>query len=440
MNGYFEVGNNFYFIPCLEIMAKYNGNTADLSTINKLIGNQYNKFTKVNFVRPQNAFPVEVSLFLSGSCNLKCSYCYYSSGGESKEDDLDVDKVNIIISYLIKNAKIRKLTGLNYMISVLLTGGGEPTYNWDIFSYFVLKLRECAQAHDIPVEISLVTNGILREKQIDFICKYIDFIQISYDGSTELQNKNRSLADGRSSSCLVEQTMRTLSYKRKNFFVRSTVLPCDYIKIYDMVKEVFETYSYAIKYHIEPIQYIGRANSIKRDTQENNDIFIEEYIRTQKMVIEKYPGRKFYSTIFKYKMINISCSSITGESPVINNCGKIYPCSDRLNFKTHGIGEIHDGKIEISNVSFFEEQYNKLVKTECGSCKYFSLCGGGCYSLFKRDSTGELLPEGRARCSLLKGYWNIVFKNLCSDLEFLELYLLFDRKENNWDIYKIKCR
>ena len=285
MDGCFEMDNNFYFIPCLGVMAKYNGKTPDLSILRELVGNHYDDFSKVNFSRSANAFPVEVSLFLSGSCNLKCSYCYYSSGGKSKEEDLKIDNIDIIISYLIRNAKIRKLIGHNYKISVLLTGGGEPTYNWDNFSYFVMKLKECSKTNELPVEISLVTNGILGEQQIEFICKYIDFIQISYDGLPELQNKNRRLVNGRSSSSLVEQTMMSLSLRGKEFSVRSTVLPCDYIKIYEMVQDVFAKYSYAIKYHIEPIQYTGRATSIERDTQGDNDIFIKEYIRTQKMAL-----------------------------------------------------------------------------------------------------------------------------------------------------------
>lgn len=440
MNAYFEMENGFYFIPCLGIMAKCDNNIPDFSVLNNIIGYNHEKFMKVDFVDSQNAFPTKLSVFLSDSCNLKCSYCYYGSGGKSKEIELSIDDLDIIINSLIKNAKMRKLMGYDYQIDVLLTGGGEPTCNWKNFSYFVVNVKQRAFENGIPVNVSLVTNGVLNKKQIDFVCNHVDSIQVSYDGLSDIQNKNRRCVDGSASSDVVEQTMKELSIRNKNFFVRSTIMPCDYKRIYEMAREIFGQYSNAIRYHIEPIQYTGRANDFEKDTEKDNEIFIAEYIRTQKMVLKNFSDRKFYSSLFDYKITNISCSSITGESPVIDNRGKIFPCSDRLDFQTHGIGQILDGKIQIKNKSYYEAQYYGLLQTECGNCCYFSLCGGGCPSSFRRDSTGNLLPEGKVKCDLLKKYWNIAFSKLCNEYSFLELYLELDRKEDDWEIYKIQCK
>lgn len=207
-----------------------------------------------------------------------------------------------------------------------------------------------------------------------------------------------------------------------------------------MAKEIYSRYECAMSYHIEPVQYTGRGSTFQRDTQRDNEILIKEYIRTQKMVLSIYPEREFYSTLFKYKTINISCSSITGESPVIDNQGVLYPCSDRLNNETKSIGHISAGGIKISRESFFKEEYDKLKKTECGRCKFFSLCGGGCFSTFKRDSQGELLAEGKVKCELLKEYWRMAFEQLCQNKEFLELNLIFQETIGNWDIYLINSK
>lgn len=141
--------------------------------------------------------------------------------------------------------------------------------------------------------------------------------------------------------------------------------------------------------------------------------------------------------MFVYRDICISCSSITGESPIIDNQGMLFPCSDRLNPETQSLGKIEDGKVKFERESFYKEQYNKMFDTECGNCAFFSVCGGGCYSSFKRNDEGKLLSTGKAKCDLVKEYWKRAYFELAENKKFLEMKLALVTTLTDWNVYQI---
>lgn len=88
-------------------------------------------------------------------------------------------------------------------------------------------------------------------------------------------------------------------------------------------------------------------------------------------MLKRFPRKDFYCSLFVYKEVCISCSSITGESLVIDNQGIIFPCSDRLDPETQSLGVIKNGSVKLERESFYKEEYNKLLETECGNCSFF---------------------------------------------------------------------
>lgn len=275
MKHYLELSKHHYYIPSVKYIAEAKYEQPEYSELEKYIGQCDKLPSRALFINPKERFPIEISLFLSVSCSMRCSYCYYCAG-ENTEKDLSREELDAIIAFLIKNAKIRKMIGKKSTIKASLTGGGEPTFNWSNFTYFVDKLKQKASENTIDVELYLVTNGVLSEEKLDYICEKIDEIQISYDGNSELQNRNRKLANGQDSADLVERTMIELSKRKKKFYVRSTINSCDYDKIMDMTMQIFERYKYAMSYHIEPIQYVGRGEGAVKDTDVDNTVLINE--------------------------------------------------------------------------------------------------------------------------------------------------------------------
>ena len=432
-----EIRKNLFFSPSLNCIIMNKSQSPKFEELQQVMENDDNDKISAMFAEPNSNFPVSISLFTSISCSMKCSYCYYSSG-HNRDKDLSLDDLSNVIVFLIKNAKIRRLMGKPSEIKVTFTGGGEPTFNWKNFTFFVDNLKEKANKDNLQVSFYLVTNGVLSNNQIDYICKNIDEIQISYDGNSEIQNANRKLVDGSDSAWRVENTMRYLCQKKKYFYVRSTLLPNYYDKINEMVHDILGNYNYAVQYDIEPIQYVGRAHDSKKYGISDNEMFINEFIKTKSEVIKLYPNKSFSCSLFDLKNVRVPCSSIAGVSPVIDNRGFVFPCSCRLDENTQRMGQIQDGKIIIEQTSFYESIYNKILMTECGKCSYFSLCAGGCPFTFLRDDEGNLVGDGKEKCMLLKKYWEYAFSELGEKKSFLNLKLVEKKCFKNWIIYQIE--
>lgn len=67
-------------------------------------------------------------------CNLRCNYCGYSST-EKDNNKLPICDVELFIKDIIKKSKIKQMvTGKQEPLIIYYTGGGEPTFDWDLFT------------------------------------------------------------------------------------------------------------------------------------------------------------------------------------------------------------------------------------------------------------------------------------------------------------------
>ena len=67
------------------------------------------------------------------------------------------------------------------------------------------------------------SNGVLNDQQLDWLLEWFDSVTISFDGTEELQNRQRPMADGSASFPLVHRTLKRLNDAGKQFSIRSTL-------------------------------------------------------------------------------------------------------------------------------------------------------------------------------------------------------------------------
>lgn len=112
--------------------------------------------------------PKEVEFKLTNRCNLKCLHCGASCDITNK-DILTTDELKTIFD---------KISQTN--VDTLLLTGGEPLMRSDI------KLLLPYIRHTFKGNISMITNGVLINKEMAFLLKeYIDTVSISIDGYDE---------------------------------------------------------------------------------------------------------------------------------------------------------------------------------------------------------------------------------------------------------------
>ena len=148
--------------------------------------------------RPEINLPVaererlaKAIIYLSSDCNLRCVYCYASSGEEHHV--ISAAKAKTLIDFIADKCD---------RLILDFHGGGEPLIHFDL----IRELHAYAAATKKLYRTVLITNGAIttgKAQKLDWIAEHVDNLAISCDGSPEVQNKNRPFANGNGSSAAV---------------------------------------------------------------------------------------------------------------------------------------------------------------------------------------------------------------------------------------------
>lgn len=367
-----------------------------------------------NSVMPEKLHPYCMGIMLTNDCNLACKYCF-SEAGDKEAILLSKQKIDTIISEVVRNAQVhtalskRGLSNAGTSIDVELTisGGGKPTFYWEQFKYTVESFKEKCAKNGLKSSILLVTNGIQQDEHARFIIENCERINVSFDGTPELQNSQRPMRNGRESFRFVDRFIRNCEKYGKRILVRSTIMADCMHKIGEIVDYVFGNYSNVSVVHIEPMMPFGRAERLDHIIGENiSKEFVAEYIKQSDRVTCMYPGRELFCTLFDYELKDYFCSAAVGAHPWVHPNGLLYPCKDELDAK-HCIGVVENN---IRFNSSFEPLSTNLDK--CRKCFAFYHCAGGCPRNIPKDVYGNCATEeAKFNCSAVQWYW----KHILSD-------------------------
>lgn len=90
--------------------------------------------------------PSGISLLLTTTCNLRCSYCYASAGDTLRESvplEVALRDIDFVMSNAIERQK--NVVEINYH------GGGEPTLNWRTLAGSLNYTRKKAEKHNLQI-------------------------------------------------------------------------------------------------------------------------------------------------------------------------------------------------------------------------------------------------------------------------------------------------
>lgn len=128
-------------------------------------------------------------LMVTHACNLDCTYCY-ETHKDNKMMSFDLAKSIIIKeAELVQNDSRFDELEIDFM-------GGEPLMNFDLIKKIVEWLE--TNPISVPFICFATTNGtLLDEERKAWFKKYRDLVWlgVSYDGSTEMQRKNRGIEE-----------------------------------------------------------------------------------------------------------------------------------------------------------------------------------------------------------------------------------------------------
>lgn len=136
---------------------------------------------------------VNLSIFLTQSCNLKCVYCYGEGGEYSTGGNMEEKTAFQAVDWLLEQSgKIKKLH-IGFF-------GGEPFLKFPLMKEVVKYARQRVREMGKDVAFHATTNGTLLDDEIiAFIKEHEINVMISFDGTKELQDAQRPYANGKGS-------------------------------------------------------------------------------------------------------------------------------------------------------------------------------------------------------------------------------------------------
>jgi Arylsulfatase regulator (Fe-S oxidoreductase) len=127
----------------------------------------------------------------------------------------------------------------------------------------------------LKANLTIATNGVMNEKQLDWLIAWFDSVNVSFDGLEELQNKQRPMCDGTGSFPYVHRTLKRLNDAGKEFGIRSTLTSSSIEKLPEIALFVLENYPHCDPLHVEPAWEAGRS-LITGERTPDADLFIKK--------------------------------------------------------------------------------------------------------------------------------------------------------------------
>lgn len=346
-------------------------------------------------------------LHISHDCNLRCKYCFASTGnfgGERTNMSPEVGKK--AIDLLIRESANRKNLEVDFF-------GGEPLLNFDavkeIVEYALTKEKE----YNKKFRFTITTNALLlNEENVAYINKYMGNIVLSIDGRPETNDNMRFRVDGRGIYKDILPKIKEVADSRNQdkYYVRGTFTR----ENLDFSKDVLHLADQGFKQiSIEPV--VAAKDSGYDLRQEDLSKLFDEYEKlAHEYVKRKNNGQGFNFFHFMIDLNQGPCIAkrITGcgsghEYLAVTPEGDIYPCHQFVGQEEFKVGNVHDGILNTDIQKYFKAS-NVYTKPECTQCWAKFYCSGGCAAnsfQFNKDINkayvvGCELEKKRVECAL----------------------------------------
>ena len=434
MKSVFKVNQNLYYNPFKHrIIYSTDSYDEEQEAPNVDIDSNIKLIKKKSYL-----FPMSAGIFLTNRCPLKCVYCSDDSGVNAAT--LSKNQIYNYLKLIVRYATIKKCIFKSESGECFLdiTGGGEPTSNFELLKYCIEAFKKLCQKAGIVHHIIITTNGVCNSETLNFLIANTDLITVSYDGMPAVQNRNRICKSGIPSDQMVSDTLRYIDNHNDPYVIRTTVGEKDYIHLNEMFDYIRQNYNHVQTWHIEPIYKIGRG----KECETVPKLFAEYYLNLLEYSKNKEYNFQIDNTAFSDAINTSMCDSLKGQSLWLNAFGQLYGCATQNDFEKFGLGTVSDEGTKLLDVkadnTMLNYQEAKLKK--CSECYALAHCGGGCPMNMPRNSEGELVSDdAKSMCNGIRYYWQQFIERLYNRKEYAGYKLVLNQEDSivNGTVYDI---
>lgn len=346
-------------------------------------------------------------LHMAHDCNLRCRYCFASTGDFHGERALmPIETAKAAMDFLMEKSGSRKNLEVDFF-------GGEPLMNFSVVKETVEYGRQLEKKYNKNIRFTITTNGLLLSKEIlDFINKEMSNVVVSIDGRPEVHDNMRKTVKGGPSFELIAGNALKIAQSRdqEKYYVRGTFTALNT----DFSKDVEFLADYGFKQlSLEPV--VTDETEEYALTQDHIEKLYDEYEKLARIYLNRRGTDKEFN--FFHFMLDLSggpclVKRITGcgagnEYAAVTPSGDIFPCHQFAGNTETKMGNVMEGSFDEDMQKKFKG-CNVLSKEECRKCwaKYY--CSGGCAAnayiyngdIHKPYKIGCLLEKKRLECAL----------------------------------------
>lgn len=335
-----------------------------------------------------------LALFVAQQCNMDCVYCYGRGGEYANKGMMTAQTAFKSVDWLMRNANDIATLNIGFF-------GGEPLMNFPLIKRVVSYAKQEAEKRGKTITFGITTNAsLLSDQRITFLREERIKPIISFDGTPEIQNRQRPLKNGKGSYDRTHVNIQKLKKAFPNIVARATLYgdtdPAEIRAGMDLAGLRF----FSIK----------KASHVILDNPSPVAVLHSDQSETRMIDIEKCIARDLLRGIKGRSLVPQVANSIVGlfvrrlisrrkrhyfcgvgrGMAAISITGDIYPC--------HRFAGQND--VKLGNIDSYESgEINKYHRAavdnllECKQCWVRYACGGGCFYEGKAARGDIYLPD-----------------------------------------------
>jgi uncharacterized protein len=342
--------------------------------------------------------PTMVTLFLTTSCNLRCTYCY-ASAGDTPRKSMALEVAKRGIDFVAANAQKKNAPSFE----IAYHGGGETTVNWRVMTDSLAYAQQKALSLGLQLYASAATNGVLTDQKIDWMIANLDDASVSFDGLPAVHDTHRLTVVGQGSSIQVIHTLRRFDAVDFPYGLRMTVTADQIHTLPDSIEYICTNFR-PQRIQVEPAYQIGRwREAPSAETTE----FIAAFREAQHCA-KRFGHDLYFSTARLGALTNHFCG-ISQDSFALSPDGNVSACyevfsEDNPWAKTFFYGQPDTTQSGYTfNLPVLNNLRQQAVQHReyCRGCFAKWTCAGDCYHK-SLTVNGEGEFSGSDRCNITR--------------------------------------
>lgn len=327
---------------------------------------------------PVNAPVKALCLHVAHDCNLRCKYCFASTGdfGQGRKI-MPPEIAKKAIDFVIARSGVRHNIEVDFF-------GGEPLMAWDTVTQTVDYARSLEEKYNKKFRFTITTNGLLLdEDKRKYINENMDNCVLSLDGRREVNDEFRKTVAGTGSYDTIVPKFKALVDERDpnlDYYARGTFTSHNL----DFAEDVLSIADAGFdRLSVEPVTADPGCGY---DLTEDDLPKIEaEYDRlTDIMLKRKKEGKPFTFFHFMVDLDQGPCvvKRLRGcgagyEYVAVTPDGDIYPCHQFVGKDEFKQGSVLDQSFNMDIAQKFAGM-NIYSRPKCQKCWAKFYCSGGC--------------------------------------------------------------